>query len=53
MRWTTELRKEAFGKVLRQDMRWFDGDGGGDGAKRRAPAALAQVIVRDGDDARI
>ncbi|KJA23691.1 hypothetical protein HYPSUDRAFT_201126 [Hypholoma sublateritium FD-334 SS-4] len=45
MRWTTALRARAFARVLRQDMRWFDDP-------RHSAVRIAQVVVRDGDDAR-
>ncbi|KAF9483294.1 P-loop containing nucleoside triphosphate hydrolase protein [Pholiota conissans] len=45
MRWTTSLRSSAFGAVLKQDKKWFD-------RTQNSAPRLAQVIVRDGDDAR-
>lgn len=45
MAWVTRIRTMAFSRVLKQDRAWFD-----EGV--HAPERLAQVIVRDGDDAR-
>ncbi|KAJ7485153.1 P-loop containing nucleoside triphosphate hydrolase protein [Mycena galericulata] len=45
MAWVTRLRNAAFGRILRQDKRWFDARPGGAGA-------LGRVLIKDGDDAR-
>ncbi|KAF8889740.1 P-loop containing nucleoside triphosphate hydrolase protein [Gymnopilus junonius] len=47
MGWVTALRSQSLRGVLRQDMTWFD-----DPRNGASGARLAQVIVRDGDDAR-
>ncbi|KAF8153367.1 P-loop containing nucleoside triphosphate hydrolase protein [Crassisporium funariophilum] len=44
MEWVTSIRGIAFGRVLRQDKKWFDAGKGAEG--------LVQVLVKDGDDAR-
>jgi len=46
MNWATRLRTVAYDKVLRQDKAWFDNS-------KNTPARLNQVIVQDGEDARI
>ncbi|KDR66454.1 hypothetical protein GALMADRAFT_1152567 [Galerina marginata CBS 339.88] len=45
MQWVTRMRGEGLGRVLSQDRAWFD-------RKGSAPERMAQVLVRDGDDAR-
>lgn len=45
IRWVTRLRNIAYVRVLCQDRAWFD-------MAAHAPAALAQVLVKDSDDAR-
>ncbi|KAH7883108.1 P-loop containing nucleoside triphosphate hydrolase protein [Phlebopus sp. FC_14] len=45
IRWVTRLRNDAYARVLGQDKSWFD-------LPSHAPAALAQVLVKDADDAR-
>ena len=46
MNWATRLRTVAYDKVLRQDKTWFDNS-------KNTPARLNQMIVQDGDDARV
>ena len=46
MNWATHLRTVAYNKVLRQDKAWFDNP-------KNTPARLNQMIVQDGDDARV
>jgi len=46
MNWATHLRTVAYNKVLRQDKAWFDN-------LKNTPARLNQMIVQDGDDARV
>jgi len=46
MSWATHLRIAAYDKILRQDKTWFD-------KSKNTPARLNQVIVQDGDDARV
>ncbi|KAG9310094.1 P-loop containing nucleoside triphosphate hydrolase protein [Chiua virens] len=43
--WVTYLRNIAFSRVLSQDKAWFD-------SPAHSPPILAQVLVRDADDAR-
>ncbi|KAF8990854.1 P-loop containing nucleoside triphosphate hydrolase protein [Cyathus striatus] len=45
MAWVTKVRVESWGKILKQDKKWFD-------SPRNAPSRLVQVLVKDGDDAR-
>ncbi|KAF9237819.1 P-loop containing nucleoside triphosphate hydrolase protein [Melanogaster broomeanus] len=45
IRWATKLRDSAYSRVLSQDKSWFD-------SSSHSPAALAQVLVKDADDAR-
>ncbi|KIJ64941.1 hypothetical protein HYDPIDRAFT_89521 [Hydnomerulius pinastri MD-312] len=45
IRWVTRLRNTAFARVLSQDKTFFD-------RPTNAPASLAQVLVKDADDAR-
>lgn len=45
IRWVTRLRNIAYARVLGQDKAWFD-------QPLHSPAALAQVLVKDADDAR-
>lgn len=45
IRWVTSLRDTAFSRLLAQDKAWFD-------SPAHSPAALAQVLVNDADDAR-
>ena len=46
IRWVTRLRDTAYSQVLSQDKAWFD-------SPAHSPAALAQVLVEDADDARV
>lgn len=45
IRWVTRLRNTAYSRVLAQDKVWFD-------SPAHSPAALAQVLIKDADDAR-
>ncbi|KAF9225024.1 hypothetical protein BS17DRAFT_752105 [Gyrodon lividus] len=45
IRWVTRLRNNAYSRVLSQDKSWFD-------SPSHSAAALAQVLVKDADDAR-
>ncbi|CAK5278216.1 unnamed protein product [Mycena citricolor] len=42
-RWISYIRNLAFGRVLKQDMRWFD---------RQDSASIGRVLIKDADDAR-
>ncbi|KAH0831339.1 P-loop containing nucleoside triphosphate hydrolase protein [Lanmaoa asiatica] len=46
IRWVTRMRDTAYSRVLSQDKAWFD-------SPAHSPAALAQVLVKDADDARM
>ncbi|KAL9940627.1 hypothetical protein V8E36_000115 [Tilletia maclaganii] len=43
--WIRRLREEAFGRVLRQDLEWFD-------QQAHQPEKVSHCLVRDGEDAR-
>ncbi|KAF8452773.1 P-loop containing nucleoside triphosphate hydrolase protein [Boletus edulis BED1] len=45
IRWVTRLRNTAYSCVLSQDKAWFD-------SPAHSPAALAQALIEDADDAR-
>ncbi|KAG8216217.1 P-loop containing nucleoside triphosphate hydrolase protein [Butyriboletus roseoflavus] len=45
IRWVTRLRNTAYSRVLAQDKVWFD-------SPAHSPAAVAQVLIKDADDAR-
>ncbi|KIO30112.1 hypothetical protein M407DRAFT_225395 [Tulasnella calospora MUT 4182] len=46
MTWVTSLRKNAYETVLRQDKQWFDDE-------KHSAEKVVQIIVKDGDDARM
>ncbi|KAG8709315.1 hypothetical protein FRC08_018413 [Ceratobasidium sp. 394] len=45
MNWVTSLRERCFARILAQDKRWHDNPA-------HTPATIAQVLIKDGDDAR-
>ncbi|KAF8607409.1 P-loop containing nucleoside triphosphate hydrolase protein [Ceratobasidium sp. AG-I] len=45
MNWVTALRERCFDRVVAQDKRWHD-------EPAHHPANIAQVLIKDGDDAR-
>ncbi|KAB5590231.1 Multidrug resistance protein 2 [Ceratobasidium theobromae] len=45
MNWVTSLRERCFERILVQDKRWHD-------ESAHSPAQIAQVLIKDGDDAR-
>ncbi|WWD15747.1 hypothetical protein CI109_100169 [Kwoniella shandongensis] len=44
-RWVHEVRKEAFGRVIKQDKSFFD-------ETQNSPDRLVQILIKDSDDAR-
>ncbi|KAF8752313.1 P-loop containing nucleoside triphosphate hydrolase protein [Rhizoctonia solani] len=45
MNWVTALRERCFERILAQDKRWHD-------EASNSPVHIAQVLIKDGDDAR-
>ncbi|KAG9128568.1 hypothetical protein FRC07_000001 [Ceratobasidium sp. 392] len=45
MNWVTALRDRCFERILAQDKRWYD-------EPAHSPVTVAQVLIKDGDDAR-
>jgi ATP-binding cassette subfamily B (MDR/TAP) protein 1 len=46
MKWVNFMRKLCFDLILSQDKKWFDDS-------RNSPAKMVQVLIKDGDDARV